>query len=180
MPSTSNSAPISSGATSWTLRAKKARRRRGVLAMGDLEPVRAWLDRLMVQRTKAARGVVSHQQHVNNIHATLCPRLRTAAIPPYNKTTSDILPDWKWISPAGRVMQIRNAAGSKRWNRLRKSRATIRSDVHGCQDGPEIEAAKPARDRGARARAASLLLLRHGADDGADPPAVRGRGDLLE
>ena len=42
------------------------------------------------------------------------------------------------------------------------------------------QAAEPARHRRPRARAASLLLLRHGSDHGADPPAVRRRRHLLE
>ena len=45
---------------------------------------------------------------------------------------------------------------------------------------PQGEAAQPARDRGSRARAASLLLLRDGAHPRADPSAVRRRRDLLE
>src|SRR3954447_18037595 len=50
----------------------------------------------------------------------------------------------------------------------------------GRQDQPQVETAQPARDGGAIAGAASLLPLCDGADDPADPPAVRRRGLLLE
>src|SRR5882757_531754 len=44
----------------------------------------------------------------------------------------------------------------------------------------QVQAALPPCHRGAGARAASFLLLRHGADGGGDPPTFRGGGQLLE
>ena len=67
--------------------------------------------------------------------------------------------------------------------RLRRSRSELKNRAfgsHGRQDIRQIEAAEPARDGGCGARTASLLLLRHGSDREADPPALRGRRFLLE
>src|SRR5262245_58017129 len=51
---------------------------------------------------------------------------------------------------------------------------------NGREDFQQKQVAEQARDRRAAARSASLLLLRHGADSGSDPPAFCRRGHLLE
>src|SRR5438105_4994413 len=71
----------------------------------------------------------------------------------------------------GRLTAFGRALGNS-WRRW--------STRHGRKDIRQVQASQPPRHRGPLARAAPLLLLRHGSDRGADPPAVRRRGVVLE
>src|SRR5258708_30463601 len=66
---------------------------------------------------------------------------------------------------------------------LKASRSTREGLSYAPQAGRKLgqdQAAQPSCDRGAVARAAPVLLLRHGPRQPGDRPAVRGRRVLLE